>query len=406
MLVSLSLTLAMLAPGPLRRVQERETFARVDPYTKNDPEKVEKAGYASLGPFRFGDDHTTEEVQKALEGVPLVWVETQHFKLGSGLPEYELPGDKIEKKRIQEELERLGKRLPDVKARTRSLDPWLRMHLFAQRLEETYAEFLARFGLKESDFPTVPQDPSKSGDQSYMGQGRYLGMASKYTVLLFDRKQDLARYATVFLGGKSGDGPLQGQFAAVGSLYLATAAELMEGEYHNDSALCVSVIRGIAQNFSRGFRGTDVELPFAWTEGVGHWFSRRFDPRFHFFSGPDPARNRITDQWNWAVGVRERVERKVFPTTEAMLGWTATDELEWADHLVLWSRIDYLMTLDDGSAQKVLRQLKEPLAPGESLDAERLGNRARDAFRSGTGVELDELDARWAEWVLKTYPKP
>ena len=50
------------------RAQELEPFARVDPYTKNDPEKVEKAGYVSLGPFRFGDDHTTDEVLKSLTG--------------------------------------------------------------------------------------------------------------------------------------------------------------------------------------------------------------------------------------------------------------------------------------------------------------------------------------------------
>ena len=402
----LAALLLALAPVPLLLVQKREPFPTVDPYTKSDPERIEKAGYASFGPFRFGDDHTTAEAEKALPGVPLVWVETEHFKIGSGLPEYRLDDDKTEKKRILEELERLARRVPDVKQRIRALDPWLRMHLFAQRLEETYAEFLTRFELDASDFPTVPQDPAALDGRPYMGQGIYLGMPSKYTVLLFERQQDLARYASVFLGIKEVEGTLHGEFAAVGSLYLATAADLLEGEYRNDSALTAAVIREAVQNFSRGFRGTRVELPFAWTEGIGHWFSRRYDARYHFFSGPDAARNRITDQWNWAVGVRERVEGKVYPATEAMLGWTATDELEWADHLVLWSRIDYLMNLDDGSGRKVLHLLKEPQPEGEVLDAQRLADRGRDAFRAGTGVELDELDARWAEWVLKTYPRP
>src|SRR5262245_20697831 len=176
--------LLLLALGRFAAAQgEIKPFPKVDPYTKDDPGAKEKAGYASYGPFRFGDDHTTSQIETTLGGIPLIWVETEHFKLGSALPEHALTGDAAESKKLKKELERLAERLPDVKVKVKKLDPWLRLHLFAQRLEDLYAGFLTRFRLAESDFPTAPPDASKKQAGGYMGEGRYLGMPAKFTVL-------------------------------------------------------------------------------------------------------------------------------------------------------------------------------------------------------------------------------
>jgi len=393
------LSLVLLATSAAS--QGAKSFARVDPFTKSDPEIIAKAGYASFGPFRLGDDHTTDQVEKALEGVPLIWVETAHFKLGSGLPEYTLPSDDQEKRRIQAELERLGKKLPDVKAKPKKLDPWLRLHLMAQRLEDTYTEFLAQFGLKETDFPSGPLEAkAESAAGPYMGTGRFLGMPAKYTVLVFDKKQHLERYTAIYFGQKA-EAPLHKHLTGVGALFYGTAAEFLTGEYDNDTALTCALVWGVTQDLAAGFRGAETTLPFVWSEGLGHWFARRTDPRFHFFSGADPAKNRITDEWNWALGVRARVERKVFPSTEAMLAWNETDALEWADHLVLWSRVDFLMSREDGAAGKLLRRLKEPAAEG----AEESGlARSQAALLAAVNLAPAQFDEAWSEWVLKTYP--
>jgi len=380
---------------------EGKAFPRVDPYTKSVPEAILAAGYVSFGPFRFGDDHTTDQVERTLEGVPLIWVETAHFKLGSGLPEYALPSDEQERKRIQVELERLVRQLPDVKVRAKKLDPWLRLHLFAQRLEDTYGEFLRRFDLEESDFPGGPAQPGRTPAGSEMGAGRFLGMPAKYTVLIFDHKRELERYSMAYLG-RTAEQPVHRHFRGVGALFYGTAAEFLEGEYRNDSALTCALVSSVTQDLVAGFRGTASAPASCWSEGFGHWFARRIDARYHFFSGSDPAKNRITDEWNWALGVRTRVERKVFPSTETMLGWSASDSLDWADHLVLWSRIDYLMALEGGAAGKFLRRLKDPPAEGET-DETRIA-RVRAALLEATNLEPGPFDTAWAEWVLKTYP--
>ena len=391
----------VLLSGVSAAQAERKSFDVIDPYTKGDDDRIERAGYKSLGPFSLGGNLVTSRVAEIMKGVPLLWVETAHFKIGSGLPECGV--DKADRERVLSELERLAVLLPDVKLRPKKLDAWLRLHLFALRLEETYAEFEQLFGLEDHDFPIQPP-PAGAPAADYMGEGPYLGMPAKFEVLLFERKSDLALYSQA-VEGKARSAPYQQLYPTVGALTYVTAAEFLEGEYANDAALTCFVRRAVAQLFSTGFRGPKVPVSFAWSEGLGHWFSRRYDPHYHFFSGKDPAANRITDEWNWAVGVRERVERKVFPSTAELLGWRAEDELDWAQHGILWSRIDFLLTLPDHKAGSVLRLLKHPAEAGELDLPEARVERARKAFQEGTGVDLAAFDVAWAEWVQRTYPK-
>ncbi len=396
-----------LALGGLCAAQgEIKPFPKVDPYTKNAPEAIQQAGYVSLGPFRFGDNHTTEQVETTLGGIPLIWVETQHFKLGSGLPEYTITDDKREKERIRGELERLQAKLPDIKPKTKKLDPWLRLHLYALRLEDVYAQFLERFELKEADFPTTPSDPKKRPRVPYMGEGPYLGLPSKFTVLVFDRKSSVGRYTNVYLGHEA-QWPQRWYFPQTGSFLFATAAEFLEGGYINDSALACDVISGVVQNLGNGYRGYRSVLPLWFSEGLGHWFRRRYDPRYHLFSGTDQTKIRVKDEEEWAPSVRARVANKVFPPTGEMLEWSDPDSLEWGDHLILWSRVDYLLARDDGAAKKLLAALKEPLPQqGEQTgQAELLARRSLEALTQATGQDPGQFDAAWSEWVLSNYPK-
>ena len=357
----------------------------------------------SFGPFRFGDDHTTQQVEGILGGIPLIWVETAHFKLGSGLPECRIGEDKREKERLKAELARLDERLPDVKAKPKKLDPWLRLHLYALRLEDLYAEFQQHFGVKDSDFPMAPSDPSKPKPASYMGEGPFLGMPSKFTVVIFDRKSHLGRYSSVFFNTTL-TSSYRWHLPETGSLLFMTAAELLEGDYANDSALGCDVTTGVVQNLANAFRYHAYDVPLFWSEGLAHWFSRRFDPRFHFFTGTDPTKIRTKDEWNWAPSVRNRVEHEVFPPTSAMLTWQDPNALEWADHLIAWSRIDYLMAREDGAAAKLMRLMKEPLPPADQ-GAGSAAERTARAFHEATGQDPEQFDAAWSQWVLAEYPK-
>src|SRR5260221_3805982 len=133
--LALSAAPARGAPPPQQEKPE-EVFEKTDPYTRGAKEELARAGYASLGPFHWADGIETQDIEETFGGLRVLWVETAHFKLGSTLPTYECPPDDLEKTRLKDELARLGKRLPRARREAAKLDPWLRLHLYAQPLDE------------------------------------------------------------------------------------------------------------------------------------------------------------------------------------------------------------------------------------------------------------------------------
>jgi hypothetical protein len=99
-----------------------------DPYTAGDEAALGKAGYVSFGPFEFGTNHTTTDVEALLPNEPLVWIETAHFRIGSALPALSITSSKDREwvTKVREELMQVALRLPSVNPNTSRLDPWLR----------------------------------------------------------------------------------------------------------------------------------------------------------------------------------------------------------------------------------------------------------------------------------------
>jgi len=137
------------------------------------------AGIVSHGPFEFGREDTAA-IDALIATADIKWIETKHFEIGIGLGTYKVRTE--ERNKLREELGRMAAVLPEVSAKAKLIDPWLRAHLYAQRAEELYARFLEIVRVDDAAFP----DGTRVWDQTYkyMGEGPYLGMKGKYEVLL------------------------------------------------------------------------------------------------------------------------------------------------------------------------------------------------------------------------------
>src|SRR5262249_2134916 len=155
---------------------------RIDPYTKNDPELMGKLGYVSYGPFEFGqrgrDPATSEQIDKVLQPAEILWVETAHFRIGLDLDAFVVPLDPEISSKPRSELTRLNKVLKKVNPKAKTLDPWLRLHLTAMRMEDLYREFLEMVGVNDAEFPGAVSDVV-IGQGRFLGYGPYLGMQNK-----------------------------------------------------------------------------------------------------------------------------------------------------------------------------------------------------------------------------------
>src|SRR5688572_6880547 len=108
------------------------------PYCHEDPALMKAAGVLTHGPIPIGDKGS-EELERTLPATRWLYLETAHLRWASALGDSGI--DQKDRERVEAELDRLRAALPDVPAKPKKLDPFLRLHLQAMKGEEFYARF-------------------------------------------------------------------------------------------------------------------------------------------------------------------------------------------------------------------------------------------------------------------------
>jgi hypothetical protein len=371
-----------------------------DPYTENDKEAMRKAGYVGSGRFHWADGHGTADIDESLGGARIVWVETAHFRIGCALPEYTIDkGSKTEKTKIKAELKRLDAILPNIKTRVKKLDPWLRLHLFAMRAEDLYTGLSDLLGVSEEDFPTGPGQ-TKNG--RYMGEGPYLGMKGKFDLMFMEKASSLGRYRSGFLGN-SGDEPIRHMFPVDGVLFFAVAQE-NDGMFSDTSMHCLFVY-SVTMNLMNGYRYYRHALPEWMVVGMAHWNARRIDEKRNYFTRDRLFTEDDKNIWNWRPKVRARVGHEYFPGFEKVAAFTDPENMKYSEHMMSWSRVDFLMARDPAGFRTWMDVMKDPFEAGEEITEEMMFARQLVALKQAWDLDPDSFDAEWAAWVMEEYPK-
>lgn len=371
----------MLLAAPSAAQDGREERPEVDPYTRGEAPALAQAGYVSFGVFPVGDGHDTGDVDDALGGAPVLWIETEHFRLGCSLDTYRVPRDADERRKLRGELERLGEKLPRVKPRTTKLDPWLRAHLFAQRLESLRAEFVEALRLA---------GPGEDGPR--------LAMPGKTSVLVFQRESTLARYTSTYCGGTAQDAHSH-YFPDGETLLFAISDEGVDG---TDTALHYGVVFGVTQSLVYSIHGFTHVPPRWWTLGLARWFARRVSPDVQLYTGAAGAALPPKELADWEKLVRGRVQAGFYPDWSSTLAWSDGGDNNFGAHVVLWSRIDFLLDQEEDVLRTLVDELHRPEPAAEDREA-RLAQRLGQAVFQATGMGPAELDAAWTAWVGERY---
>ncbi len=392
--------LASAAPAqdlpPLPEDNEPEAFAAVDPYTQGKRAALDRLGYRSLGPFALPGGTSTTDAAETLGGIPILWVETAHFKLGSSLKTYRQLGDAQESRKLEAELDRLRERLGRLRAPRNELDPWLRLHLYAQRIEELYQAFQQSFALSEVAFGPPATD---------MGIGPHLGQAEKFLVLLLEKNSSLGRYTRRYLGVEQ-TGSQRAFLPGGGMLYAASAESFRETGLQLEAAMHSFLTFSLVCNFCDGFRQSWGSVPLWFKYGLGHHFSRAIDARWPVFEGLGELREARQDAWKWEPRVRGLVENGVFPDWQEMLAWRAPSDLDRRAHMIAWSRVDWLLEKPGGQPRAFLMAVGRPWPPGskEPSAEERLARQLAGS-QAAWGAEPSALQVQWIDHVEGRYPR-
>ncbi|MCB9914912.1 MAG: hypothetical protein H6828_07150 [Planctomycetes bacterium] len=372
-----------------------EVFDEVDPYTKGDKELVKKLGYVRVGhgPWHGVDD--THALQETMGGIEMLFCETEHFRIATSLTTYTVPNNREEREKLDGEFKRLKKKLGRFKPPKNELDPWLRLHLYAQRVEDQYAQFLEEWNI----------DP-----QEFEQRGPYLGYPNKIQVLVCQRKSEFGRYVRAYH-----QTDLEYSYRTVrpgDSIVVGANMEaLKEGwEGHQDlpfdSMLHNMVVSSLASDFIDAWNDNMFSAPRWLSYGLAHVHLRRIDPHWTLFDGRKAGQGNDPDQWDWEPRVYSLVKNEFFAKAEEMFAWKEYADLHQRDHMISWSKVEFVLDqLGDG--KRAFLDAACGARGGFSTQAQDTGalERQRAAFKTAFDMTPEEFDAAWAKWVLKTYRK-
>lgn len=385
--------LAGLAIGCLSVAAQRPPgdAAPLDPYTRGSSAAMAALGYCSFGPFPFGTNHTTQEIEALLPRESLLWLETQHFRIGAALPAITLAGPSAWQQQQRRELTQLAEVLPNCRPDTRQLDPWLRMHLIAQRVERLYRECQRDLGRSDSDFPAAPgHDPR--APEAFFGLGPHLGMPEKFTILLLRESASLSRYTAAYHAWAATK-PTRFHDHQFGTAWFGAALESDGGRLRDDEALCAHLTFHVAHNLYTSYRAYGHNLPAWLVNGLAYVQARAVSPRIPIY---DLAGGGGSDYANWERRAPQMAKAREFEPLPRFLERMDVGTFTADDHLQCWALVDWLLSTRRAQTMALLHRMKDPFHDRMRFPTNsELFERQRLALQQAFGVDAAGLELSW-----------
>lgn len=399
MLTRLLATLLVVSTlfAPHARAQKpKPNHPSQNPYcSPTDTALMEAAGIVSFGGFPFGKKgNDTAKVDAFLPEAEIRWIETPHFKIGFALGPTKV---KLEdKKKVIAELTRLSKVLPKVEPEMAILDPWLRLHMYAQRCEDIYARFLQIVNGTQESF----SDGSGSWSGSYRGEGPYLGQKSKYEVLILPNEA----MHVAFLVENAGLHIRKTQrwhYVETGAI--AVMIHATQGNLRQDPALHGHVAFNLVQNLFDGLNHYSYDTPVWIHEGLAHVLEREIDPNNNSFDGGEGAVAEMTSKGDWKPEVLKLLGSLKAPRMAELMQLKNYGELKLPHHFTTWSMTEFLMKTKPEEFARFLWSMKQCYGPDGLPSGENFPEWHRKKFKEILGWNYPEFDDAWRSWAMTVY---
>ncbi len=385
-----------LAPGPspLAAQKAREPRNRPEncPWCHGDPERMRAAKIVSHGGFEFAAEDTAW-TDRFFGGRDLYWIESAHFELGLALGQHKVSPD--EAKKVRAELQELAEVLPDVDPKTRVLEPFMRAHLYALRVEKAYARFLELMQVEEANFPDGRSTWLLG--TPYWGEGPYLGQKGKFELLVLPTASDQA----MFLKEQFGLIVKRTQrWNVVPRDSLIVVTNLAENELRSDEQIHGHVVFNLAINMLDGFKHYSYDTACWLREGLGHFMEREINPRYNTYDASEGSNGVRANKENWDAEVKQLVAAGRAPRVAEMTALKTYAEFELRHHYACWSMTRFMVETNPQGYGCLNGKLHGRKLPDGMPDAENLDDAQREAFSECFGLSYAQFDEAWRAWAL------
>ena len=264
-------------------------------------------------------------------------VETDHFVLV-----WEMEGMKVGRKRLNEHQT---------------------MHLYAERLEEVYADYCAALSAKDYEFKqkSAVLVWYLSGDQQE-GSLRFCSNGAKNGVKLMGATP---RYSV-----------------CANKQFFNADEDLHRNLVHSVAHLLLS---HQAPSMWIG------DKKYGWAdEGLAHWFEDRYWGKCTNYCYQEQNTRVDFKSGKYKLAVRKMVATEKAPSVGEVFART-TNDLTLPEHAVAFSYVDYLLGLDGAKFNDMMKLLRRKVP-------------TRDALKKCFDMNPLEFEVKWQAWVLETYP--
>lgn len=382
LLLCLSLASTVVAQGG-RKGEVKGRTAEARPlaigWSKLPDELADRDPYAAMDGPPTGVTSFVGEDPKQVEATMktrVLWLETPHFRIGSTLPAFRLQRGQPHSTSVAAELASLRKTLPLVPSQVDVLDPWLRLHLFGQRLEDLRRETAELFDATAKDWPQGKQE-----------------------VLLLDQMAELQRFGNRYLGQRPQQS-IRHHFPTTGILFLGIACDAFGDTLRHDRTLHAHLAYNAMANLIDGYRGYQFNIPVWLKVGLGQVHAKRIDPDGATFEQDLPVAADTQMVRDWPRLAWTLVQAEDTTPAETALGWFDVRPMKIKDTIACWSRVEFLLAVHRKAFPDFIRGLKTPRAyPAPTPSEAVVLQRQAAALESAFGFTASQFDQAWRDHV-------
>ena len=361
------------------------------PYCFNDPALMQAAGLVSHGgvPFAKLD---TKGVEELLPTLDIYWIESQHFVIGIALATYK--PKQSERKKIRAELTEMSEALEEINPKAKLIDPWLRAHLYAYRMEKVWDRWLEIMQVEDGNFPN--QGSRWVLGTEYWGEGPYVGQASKFEILVLPT----AESQVSFLRDQYGlNHRLTQRWNILDRGALTITTNLVENDLRRDGALHGHMAFNVAINMLDGYKNYSYDTPRWLSEGLAHFVEREIDPRFNSFDASEGFGGITQSKSDWKTAVRKLVQSGEAPRLAEMVALRTYAEFELKHHYTCWSMTAFMIEELPEKYACLNGGLHGIKGPDGRPDGTKMLDKHRRLFKECFGMSYAQFDTAWRQWV-------
>jgi hypothetical protein len=273
----------------------------------------------------------------------------------------------------------------------KKIDPWLRLHLMAQRGEDFYTRFQEVLGVTDADFPE-----SRQNEGPYMGNGKFLGGKGKFEVLLHVNRSTHRMFTTKYMGVNITDG-VRWHFKGKDKMLMSLPA--VDSDLKMDRDLHPHIGHNLSHLMLCAYKHFSYDPPIWLDEGLAHCMEQEISPDFHTIDGEEGSLPDNRGRADWNKDLKQLLKRGKLTSFGSLLHVKSFGTMVHEDHISAYGMVRFLLDEKPKLFGEFLGVIKGQLdSEGYPSGRDLLGlqrKALKDIFK-WTPIQADEA---WKLWI-------